>query len=136
MHPVHPQVLIVDDDPILARVHSQVLENRGYAVSVVGTGEQALERLDRCRPDVILLDILLPGKDGIEVARELSSRADVAGIPIVMITGAHSFPVGLGMEGLESLPNICRFLYKPCDEVALVQGIHEALVLHPQGEPR
>ncbi len=125
------RVLVVEDDLATAMVHSHILKSVGYAVNIAESGEQALQRVETLKPDVILMDILLPGRNGIEIARELSQRAATARIPVVMITGASSFPVGSGLDGLET---VCRYLYKPAHERTLVEGVEEALRWQPQGE--
>ncbi|MBI2931179.1 MAG: response regulator [Planctomycetes bacterium] len=76
------RVLLVDDDADVRRTYSDILESAGYAITAVATGEQALDMIDGVRPNVIVLDIDLPGLDGIEVARELSERR----IPLFVIS--------------------------------------------------
>lgn len=119
------KVLVVDDDADALKTYADILESEGFQVSTAMDGVQALDRIDRSRPDVILLDIMMPGKDGIEVARELTQRRDTGNIPIVIITALNSFSVG---SGLADIAGIRRFLYKPCSIPALLQGIKEALL--------
>lgn len=114
------KVLLVDDEADVRRTYSDILESAGYEVTAVATGEQALYRVDGVRPDVIVLDVALPGLDGIEVARKLSERD----IPIVMITGLNDFSVGGGLGGI---PAIRRFLYKPCGTETFLKGIGDTL---------
>lgn len=119
-----PKVLLVDDEPDALKTYSDILCSEGYEVTVATTGEQALRMIDGYRPDVILLDIMLPGKNGVEVARELSRRSDAGDIPVVMITALNSFPVG---DGLDSIPGIRRFIYKPCRPRTLLEGVENVL---------
>ena len=77
------QILIVDDEPKLTRLVRDYLENAGFAVTVARDGREALMRARTERPDLIVLDLGLPGIDGLDVTRSL--RRD-AGVPIIMLT--------------------------------------------------
>jgi DNA-binding response OmpR family regulator len=82
-----PRVLIVEDDPTVAEVVSRYLERDGFAVECVADGRDALARADAQLPDLVVLDIMLPGLDGLEVCRRLRARAP---IPVVMLTARGS----------------------------------------------
>ena len=77
------RVLVVEDDQTVAEVVTRYLEREGFAVESVGDGNEALARADAQLPDLVVLDIMLPGLDGLEVCRHLRSRAP---IPVVMLT--------------------------------------------------
>jgi len=80
-------VLVVDDVPDnLAMLHD-ALDESGYTVLVASNGEQALQRAAQAQPDVVLLDAMMPGLDGFEVARRLKADAATAHIPIIFMTG-------------------------------------------------
>lgn len=79
-------VLVVDDDPEIVAMLSTRLAARGYKVSTAGDGHKALEIAKRERPDVMLLDVMMPGKSGWEVARALKQDAATQHIKIVMVT--------------------------------------------------
>jgi len=81
------RVLVVEDDRTVAEVVARYLEREGFAVDVVGDGREALVRADARLPDIVVLDIMLPGVDGLEVCRRLRSRAP---IPVVMLTARGS----------------------------------------------
>jgi two-component system, OmpR family, response regulator ResD len=81
-----PMVLVVDDQPEYARLISLSLAREGYEVRTAGGGEEAVERASELHPDVVLLDIKMPGMDGFEVMAELRGRWWV---PIIMVTGDH-----------------------------------------------
>jgi DNA-binding response OmpR family regulator len=81
------RVLVVEDDRTVAEVVTRYLEREGFAVESVGDGNEALARADAQLPDLVVLDIMLPGLDGLEVCRLLRSRAP---IPVVMLTARGS----------------------------------------------
>jgi two-component system response regulator MtrA len=87
---------VVDDDPALAEMLGIVLRNEGFQPLFVADGEQALAAFHEHRPDIVLLDLMLPGMSGIDVCRAI--RAD-SGIPIVMLTAkTDTVDVVLGLE--------------------------------------
>jgi len=79
-------VLIVDDVPDNLAVLHDALDESGYTVLIATNGEQALQRAAQARPDIVLLDAMMPGIDGFEVARRLKADAATAHIPIVFMT--------------------------------------------------
>jgi len=81
------RVLVVEDDQTVAEVVTRYLEREGFAVESVGDGQRAIESADDRPPDLVVLDIMLPGLDGLEVYRRLRSRAP---IPVVMLTARGS----------------------------------------------
>ncbi|MBD8506617.1 MULTISPECIES: MtrAB system response regulator MtrA [Lolliginicoccus] len=91
-----PKILVVDDDAALAEMLTIVLRGEGFEPYVVGDGTQALSAVRDIRPDLVLLDLMLPGMNGIDVCRVL--RAD-SGVPIVMLTAkTDTVDVVLGLE--------------------------------------
>ena len=80
-------VLIVDDVPDNLAVLHDALDESGYTVLIATNGEQALQRAAQARPDIVLLDAMMPGMDGFEVARRLKADPATAHIPIVFMTG-------------------------------------------------
>jgi two-component system response regulator MtrA len=90
------KVLVVDDDAALAEMLTIVLRNEGFDSRVCATGDRALAELRDYRPDVVLLDLMLPGKDGIDVCREIRAES---GVPIVMLTAkSDTIDVVVGLE--------------------------------------
>jgi two-component system, OmpR family, KDP operon response regulator KdpE len=76
-------ILVVDDEPQIRRVLRSTLSFRGYTISEVSTGEEAVEMASKLKPDLILLDVNLPGMSGIETCREIRRASDA---PIIMLT--------------------------------------------------
>src|SRR5438045_7368957 len=78
------RVLVVDDDPTVSDVVRRYLERAGLAVTLAADGPAALRAFEAERPDLVVLDLMLPGIDGLEVCRRLRARAD--DVPVVMLT--------------------------------------------------
>jgi CheY-like chemotaxis protein len=79
-------ILVVDDDPEIVTLLSTRLTKRGYKVSTANDGSSALELVKRERPDLVLLDVMMPGKSGWEVARALKQDPATERVKIVMVT--------------------------------------------------
>ena len=77
------RILVVDDDPTVSDVVARYLDHAGYAVAVVADGKVALDKAVADPPDLVVLDLMLPGMDGLEVFRQLRAHAPV---PVVMLT--------------------------------------------------
>src|SRR4249919_1696875 len=82
------RVLVVDDTPQNVRLLEAILIPRGYTVVSAASGEQALDRVAEQMPDLVLLDIMMPGIDGHEVCRRLRADPATALLPIVMVTAS------------------------------------------------
>ena len=90
------RVLVVDDDAALAEMLTIVLRNEGFDSRVCPVGDRALADFRDYRPDVVLLDLMLPGKDGIDVCKEIRAES---GVPIVMLTAkSDTIDVVVGLE--------------------------------------
>jgi two-component system KDP operon response regulator KdpE len=81
------KILVVDDEPQIRRVLRTTLTSQGYTVSEAHTGDEALEQIRRERADLILLDVNMPGRSGLETCREIRASSDV---PIIMLTVRNS----------------------------------------------
>ena len=81
------RILVVDDEPANVALVSRLMKRFGYEIATAPNGEEALEAVGRVRPDVILLDVNMPGLDGFEVCRRLKADAATRLIPVVLLTG-------------------------------------------------
>lgn len=89
-------ILVVDDDAALAEMLQLVLQQEGFETAWCGRGDTALDMFRDARPDLVLLDVMLPGKDGVEICRDIRSESDV---PVVMLTAkSDTTDVVAGLE--------------------------------------
>ncbi|KTT50299.1 transcriptional regulator [Pseudomonas oryzihabitans] len=114
-------LLIVEDDTALAELIATYLGRQGYAVTVIGRGDEALAAVQRLRPQLVVLDVMLPGLDGLQVCRQL--RAAQPGLPILMLTALDdSHDQVLGLEiGADD------YVSKPCEPRVLLARIRTLL---------
>lgn len=83
-------ILIVDDEPVNLRLLEALLQSDGYSVHMAANGDEAIRRVHEVRPDLILLDVMMPGQDGFQVCRRLRSEEPFRLVPIVMVTALNS----------------------------------------------
>lgn len=117
-------VMIVDDDRHLRTTMTDFLRFEGYEVITAANGKQALAALQTIQPDIILLDIMMPGMDGGDVAQAIRAKPDLKDIPIIFTTAAVSKSeerLHGGQIGGES------YLAKPFELDELTMRIREAL---------
>ncbi|WP_298272527.1 response regulator [Geobacter sp.] len=84
------KILIVEDEESLLKLESILLSSRGYAVTGVLNGMAALEQIAVVKPDLVILDIMLPEMDGFEVCRRIKANPETSHIPIIMLTAKKS----------------------------------------------
>jgi two-component system, chemotaxis family, chemotaxis protein CheY len=125
-----PLVLVVDDDPDILDAICDILEVERYRVARARNGVEALERVEAERPDVILLDLMMPVMDGVTFARVLHGRPGVNDVPILVISadGNPARAASVGARG---------YLAKPFDIDTLLGHVSAiAGRTAPGGEPR
>jgi len=93
-------ILVVDDDPNARDIVRMYLEAKGYRVSTAADGKEALAKLEEVRPELVLLDVMMPGMDGWEVARVIKNHPQFASVRLVMLTARSDFTDK--QEGLRS----------------------------------
>jgi len=114
-------VLVVDDDPSILRMLRRVLEGAGYAVECAPGGGDALARIERSVPDVVVLDVAMPAIDGLSVTRRLRNRG--LALPVLLLTARDAVPQRV--EGLEAGAD--DYLVKPFDPDELIARIRALL---------
>jgi len=84
-------ILIADDDEFLTSICSKTFEQAGYRTSTANDGHQVIEQLNREKPDLVLLDLMLPGIDGIGVLKFIRSRKELEGLPVFIVSNSTYF---------------------------------------------
>ncbi|MGR3713587.1 MAG: phosphate regulon transcriptional regulator PhoB [Shimia sp.] len=119
----HPTVLVVEDEPAQREVLAYNLQAEGFQVETAPDGDEALIVVQEVRPDIIVLDWMLPGTSGIEVCRRLKTRAETMGIPIIMLS-ARSEEVDR-VRGLETGAD--DYVIKPYSVLELMARVRNQL---------
>jgi two-component system, sensor histidine kinase and response regulator len=113
-----PEVLVVEDDHTLASMYRTALRLAGYEVDVTSNGVTALWHLDQSRPDLVVLDLHLPGIRGEAILSEIAARSDLSHIPVVVVTGSDAQDVVAQANAI---------LRKPVDVSRLVSVVEQHL---------
>lgn len=117
-------VLIVDDDPDLVETVCMMLENKGYEVGKAYDGVEGEESIKERRPDLVVLDVMMPRKDGYKLCAELKADTQTRDIPVILLTAvgeavpttSYTHAQGMATEAEEYIP-------KPVDSKTLVEAV-------------
>jgi CheY-like chemotaxis protein len=121
-----PRILIVDDDPVILRLLQINFRLEGYEVDTATHGEEALERVRSNRPEIVVLDVMMPGIDGWEVLRRLKETPAAKHIPVIFLSARAQDEdrrqgYALGVD---------EYVTKPFDPVHLVEIVRRSLAKH------
>ncbi|MDO1529113.1 response regulator [Fulvimonas sp. R45] len=116
-------ILIIDDSPTDVRVFTTLLERAGHVVQSVGNAEEGIERVRAEQPDLVIMDVIMPGMNGFQATRTLSRDPATAGVPIVMIStkSMETDRVWGLRQGAKA------FITKPVNEKELLACINDLL---------
>jgi twitching motility two-component system response regulator PilH len=116
-------ILIIDDSPTDVRVFTTMLERAGHRVDAVNNAEDGIERVRVTHPDIVIMDVIMPGMNGFQATRTLTRDPETAGVPIVIITtkSMETDRVWGMRQGAKA------FITKPVNEKELLACIDELL---------
>ncbi len=126
-----PKILIIDDDLDTLRLVGMMLQRQGYQIVVASSGPQGLIQAENEKPDLILLDVMMPGMDGYEVARRLRANPDTATTPILMFTAKAQLDDKV--TGFEAGAD--DYLTKPTHPSELLAHVKALLARATKGRP-
>lgn len=125
MYPVSDlkRILIVDDEDDIAFVLAQMIKSKGYEVERVSDGQTALDNINESAPDLIVLDVMMPGLNGYEVCRSLKESSQLKDIPVIMLTAkAQKSDITWGEEAGADL-----YITKPFENQEVIAAIKKLL---------
>jgi len=123
-----PKILVVDDDPDLVETVSMMLESRNYDVIPAYGGMEGLKKARSEKPDLVVLDVMMPDKDGFEVCKEMKADPQLAGIPVLLLTAVASkisetrYTTRMGME-----TEADDYVAKPVEPEEIVRRVERLL---------
>lgn len=123
------RILVADDDQLLLALVEHKLRRRGYEVETAEDGETALQKIREAPPDLVVLDAMMPGRDGFSVLRALAEDPATAGVPVVMLTARRQesdILAGLRLGARE-------YMVKPFMPEELIERVGRLLATRPGG---
>jgi len=116
---VVPTILVMDDDPVIQKLLAVNFEMEGYRVVLAGDGVEGLSRVAADRPDLVLLDVMMPRMDGLEVLRHLKADDATAAIPVLMLSAkAQATDISGGLDA-----GADDYITKPFDPLELLDKV-------------
>ena len=123
-----PTILLIDDDPDFIEATCTVLESAPYEVWVAYSGAEGLTRAREARPDLIILDVIMPGEDGFRILERLRADPVLAKVPVMMLT---SLPNGLSLaSGGGANTAVEDYVDKPIRPAELLRRVEKLLAKH------
>ena len=115
------RILVIEDEPHISQLVKFILEKRGFEILQAFIGQEGLEMSRKEKPDLIILDVMMPNMDGFEVAKRLGKMKETKTIPIIMLSSAAQFKDK--MKGLDS--GAIDYITKPFDKNELIAKVDE-----------
>src|SRR3989344_6698786 len=117
------KILVIEDEPHISKLVKFILEKNGFDVMQAFVGQEGLEMSKKEKPNLIILDVMMPNMDGFEAAKRLTSMKETKNIPIIMLSSAAQFKDK--MKGIES--GAVDYITKPFDNNELIAKVKECL---------
>ena len=93
-------IMVVDDEPAIVAIHHVMLEQLGFIVSHCYSGPELFASLEEQKPDLIILDVMMPEMDGLEVLRRLKAASETSSIPVILLTELDEYEDSRGYTGV------------------------------------
>ena len=121
MDKIRKKILVIEDEPHISKLVKFILEKNGFEVVQAFVGQEGLEMSKKEKPDLIILDVMMPNMDGFEAAKKLTSMKETKNIPIIMLSSAAQFKDKI--RGIES--GAMDYITKPFDNDELIAKVNE-----------
>ncbi|NOD62702.1 MULTISPECIES: response regulator transcription factor [unclassified Ruegeria] len=119
------KVLLIEDEPNIAEAIRFLLTREGWQVEIHGDGADALQVIQGAQPDLVILDVMLPGKSGMDILRDLREMEELSGLPVLMLTARGQ---SRDREMAENA-GVSRFMTKPFSNAEVLTAVRD---LHAQ----
>ncbi|KKP67895.1 MAG: hypothetical protein UR68_C0020G0005 [Candidatus Roizmanbacteria bacterium GW2011_GWA2_35_19] len=117
------KILIIEDDPLMIRLYQKVFTFEGYKVEMAGNGEEGLEKVKSFQPTLILLDVMMPKMNGLQVLDKLKANDETKKIPVIMLTNLAGSQDAETAISKGAVKYIIKSEYEPKDVVKMVKEI-------------
>ena len=120
------KIFVVDDDPEISSLVQYTLESMGYEVKVCDNGREVIDTLHSYKPDLLLLDVMLPGIDGYSLASQITEDAETKELPIIVLSALEP-----SRTMFQKFPQVVAYLTKPFNTDDLMEAVKNALTKKP-----
>lgn len=117
------KILIVEDDPLMSRMYQKIFKFEGYEVEMAGNGEEGLEKVKTVTPTLILLDIMMPKMNGLEVLEKLKADPATKSIPVIVLTNLAGQQDAEKALGMGAVKYIVKSEYEPKQVANMVKEV-------------
>lgn len=117
------KILIVEDDPLMSRMYQKIFTFEGYEVEMAGNGEEGLEKVRNSKPTLILLDVMMPKMNGLQVLEKLKADPETKGIPVIMLTNLAGQQDAETALAKGAIKYIVKSEYEPKQVASMVKEI-------------
>ena len=117
------KVLIIEDDELILRMYQQIFRLKGYEVIVAMNGEEGLEQAQATKPDLIVLDIMMPKLNGLDMLKKLKTMPEIADIPVVILTNLMGAADAEEAMRAGAIKYIGKSDYKPKEVVDIINKL-------------
>jgi CheY-like chemotaxis protein len=118
------KILIVDDEPHMIELVKAILSGEGYDVTTASDGKEGLKILEKLKPDLVILDMMMPGMSGREVCEKIRANPKTKGLKVVFLTVARFSEVG--KQELDKM-NVSDYITKPFENADLVKRVKKII---------
>jgi CheY-like chemotaxis protein len=117
------KLLIIEDDPLMSRMYQKIFTFEGYEVDVASNGEEGLVKIKSNRPNLVLLDIMMPKMNGLEVLDRIKADPEIKAIPVVMLTNLAGIQDAETAMAKGAVKYIVKSEHEPKDIVNMIKEI-------------
>lgn len=117
------RILIIEDDELIRRMYQQIFSFRGYDISLAANGEEGIEQARVSKPTLILLDIMMPKLNGLDMLKQIKTLPDLKHIPVVVLTNLMGTADAEAALATGAVKYIIKSDYTPKEVVDMVEGI-------------
>lgn len=117
------KILVVEDDPLMSRMYQKIFTFEGYEVELAGDGEEGIEKTRSLKPTLVLLDVMMPKMNGLQVLEKLKADPETKGIPIVMLTNLAGQQDAETAMAKGAVKYIVKSEYEPKQVTSMVKEI-------------
>ena len=125
------RVLLVEDEPNITEAIRFLLSREGWQVEAHADGASAMEEISRLTPDLLILDMMLPGRSGMEILRDLRSRPEFMALPVLMLTARGQ----TRDRELAEKAGVSRFMTKPFSNTEVVTAVRDLVAQAQANDP-